>query len=228
MKLTGPFVDENNQEERIMQKKMATVCACFTFMALATVAVAGNISKPYTFSNGGTADANQVNANFDTIYQQTNVNSANIATAVKSVKFRNVTASYAYNAGNYIGSLVPVAACGTGEVLTGGTCSCSHASFNSATTNFGLLWNCDMVGNAVLGMCGTNAIVYSSAKYGPPITVTAVCASVTSVGGVAAKSIASSDNVEVDPFQAERDAAVEKIKKEQAEFFRVLQETKIR
>lgn len=211
-----------------MQKTMVVVCACFTFMALATVAAAGSINKPYTFSNGGTADANQVNANFDRVYQQTNVNSANIATAVKSLNIRKVTVSQAYNAANYVGSQVPTAACGAGEVLTGGTCSCTHDSFNSVTTNYGLLWNCMIIGNSVVGMCGTNAISYSATKFGPPITVTAVCASVTSVGSGLAKNTNTEENIGPDTFQAEREAAVERIKKEQAEFFRVLQETKSR
>lgn len=202
-----------------MRKTALLLCACCTFFAWAAVAVAGSITKPYTFANGAPADANQVNANFDTVYQQTNRNSSDIAVAVRSVNLRKVIVSRPYNATNYIGSEVPNAACGAGEVLTGGSCSCTHDSFSAATTNYGLVWTCDFIGNSVLGMCGANSTVMSTYKFGPPITVTAVCASVTPVGSSLAKTTDY-----LDPHQAEREAAVERMKKEQAELIRVLKE----
>lgn len=209
-----------------MQKRVVLLTACCTLIVFSSAALA-TITKPYTFSNGATADANQVNANFNTVYQQTNVNTANIATAINSITARKVNVSSPYNSSNFVASQALTAICGTGEVLTGGSCSCTHSSMNTATTNYGLVWGCETIGNSIVGMCGTNAITYSQTKYGPPITITAVCASITVVGG-AAKNVANAvDNEAVDLNKAEREAVVQRMEKEQLEFLHLLQQNKV-
>lgn len=62
-----------------MKKK---ILAAFAMLALlASVATAGVVSKPFTFTNNTVADANQVNSDFDTLYALVNgnIDAANLA-----------------------------------------------------------------------------------------------------------------------------------------------------
>lgn len=54
-----------------MKKHVLFICLAFILTGTASAA-AETISKPYTFSNNTTADAEEVNANFDQIYNQMN------------------------------------------------------------------------------------------------------------------------------------------------------------
>src|SRR5690242_7983181 len=66
-------------QETAMETIIRNIVVIITFALLTPYAFAGSIVKPYTFTNGSTADANQVNADFDTVYSQTNKNTANIS-----------------------------------------------------------------------------------------------------------------------------------------------------
>lgn len=53
-------------------KSKTLLLACSVSILQIDLAFADSIDKPHTFSNGTTADADQVNANFDTVYNQVN------------------------------------------------------------------------------------------------------------------------------------------------------------
>jgi hypothetical protein len=60
--------------------------------------------------------------------------------------------------------------------MTGGGVQCSSDNFNSSTTNFGVINSSAPAGNSYLGGCYADALSYSTLKFGPAITVFAVCA----------------------------------------------------
>lgn len=73
-------------------------------------------------------------------------------------------------------SEVVTATCPTGSIMTGGGVRCNSDAFNSATTNFGVINASTPAGNSYLGACTSEGITYSTLKYGPAVTVYAVCA----------------------------------------------------
>ncbi len=93
------------------------------------------------------------------------------------------------NTANYIGSEIVISSCSVGEVLTGATCSSFSDNFNSSTTNFGVVWTCEIVGNSVLGVALASDLAMSVSKYGPPVTVYAVCASTAASTKMAMKQV---------------------------------------
>ena len=62
-------------------KKLGILAGVLCTIALVDCLYAGLITKPYTFINGGTADATQVNSDFDTLYTLVNgnINTSNLA-----------------------------------------------------------------------------------------------------------------------------------------------------
>jgi hypothetical protein len=85
----------------------------------------------------------------------------------------------AYNFGTSYGSCcseVATATCPTESIMTGGGVQCSSDNFNSSTTNFGVINSSAPAGNSYLGGCYADALSYSTLKFGPAITVFAVCA----------------------------------------------------
>jgi len=218
-----------------MKTSVITICGIIQVIFITAFAVAANITKPNTFTNGTTADASQVNANFDTAYGQINKNTANISTLATSVanaftglSTRIVTNGYAYNASNYIGSQISATSCGTGEIITGGTCSCEHTNYRSTTTNFGIASHCGFAGNTIIGFCVTDYGSEYTYKYGPPITTYAVCMSVNTAGAVPLAKIVtkSAEAINSEPPNAELEAAIEKMKREMEEYVRMRQDTK--
>lgn len=174
-----------------MKKKLLAELAV-GLMAIGMMASNTNaapITKPHTFANGTTTDATQVNANFDTVYTQVNTNSDNIAALqTKGLSTRIVTNGSARNTASPWGSEFITASCGNDEILTGGSCNASHISFSYATTNYGVVRHCLVAGNSIAGASVTDTGFDSASKYGPPITVYAICLSQT--GGVIAPSSA--------------------------------------
>ena len=210
-----------------MKTSVITICGIIQVIFITAFAVAANITKPNTFTNGTTADASQVNANFDTAYGQINKNTANISTLATSVanaitnfSTRTVSSGYPYYASTPYTSNTSTTTCGTGEIITGGTCTCNHTSFSSATTNWGVLVFCSISGNSVLGACFSDNSV-ATYKFGPPITTYAVCASTNKTGSISlAKPV---DVLGNEQYQPELDAAIEKMKREIGEYTRMRQ-----
>ena len=77
--------------------------------------------------------------------------------------------------GSFVSEIGEVS-CNFDEVITGGSCSARSDNMDSATTNWGVVSSCDIVGNSVLGFAYPDAYLYDSNLYGPAITVYAVCA----------------------------------------------------
>ena len=79
-----------------------------------------------------------------------------------------------------------LATCPTGSIMSGGGVKCSSDNDDFSTTNFGLLFSSIPSGNSYLGTCFADALTFSSDKFGPPVTVYAVCLS--DEGAVTAQS----------------------------------------
>ena len=82
-----------------------------------------------------------------------------------------------YNTSLSAGSEAVVATCLANEYLTGGTCSCYSGEFDSSTTNSGTVFVCEVAGNHIVGACTADYGIWDDLKYGPPITVHAICIS---------------------------------------------------
>lgn len=145
------------------------VIICIVIISL-FVAASTTYAAPYTFSEGEVVSASKMNANFSALESAIN-SSSNISrrvvieSAVKGI-------SYSW----YFSEMI-TASCGANEILSGGSCSCAHNDWNSSTTNTGAVSFCDFFGNTVLGSCESDGYFGDSNKYGPPITVYAVCLS---------------------------------------------------
>lgn len=87
-----------------------------------------------------------------------------------------------------------MATCWSNEVLVGGSCSAVTVDSNSSTTNYGVVWDCTLVENTVIAVSYANGLLYSSSKYGPPVSATAICAFQPSLGHTAVK-----DKTELSP-----------------------------
>jgi len=86
-----------------MKTIIITISCIIQIIFLSAFANAEDILKPYTFTNGTTADATQVNANFDTVYSRTNNNTRDISTLANSVirTATDVKIMFSDNAGLY-------------------------------------------------------------------------------------------------------------------------------
>lgn len=84
------------------------------------------------------------------------------------------------NAESWSVSGLKMSSCLNGETLTGGSCSASSTRHDSSITNWGVLWICDIVGNSIIGASVADHLG-DNRKYGPPITVNAVCTSTNSM-----------------------------------------------
>lgn len=206
-----------------MKLTAPTISCIIQVILLATFASAADIIKPYTFVNGATADANQVNANFDTVYGQTNINTSNINMLANSnitgISSRIVSSGSAYYASGANVSALSVTSCAADEYITGGSCSCTHANFNSTTTNWGVVNYCSPVGNSMVGSCFADAITYNQYKFGPPITTYSICATISKTLG---KTVPKTVNESVEAkYQAELRETLDKLSRDRDEYVRI-------
>jgi hypothetical protein len=95
--------------------------------------------------------------------------------------FRVGTYSDGFVGGSTVSDVV-TATCPIGSVMTGGGLWCSSDNFNSSITNWGVINASFPSGNSFIGSCYADALTYSSAKFGPPVTVYAVCLQAASSG----------------------------------------------
>lgn len=138
-------------------------------IGLAAPMVAGAVEVPNVFVSGQIATAAAVNKNFSTLASA--INKLGIKTAVYTVHSDANTA-----AGAYAVSEVLTATCPAGTVLTGGSVSCDTDNSDITTTNYGIPLSVSMAGDSVVGACWIETLTYKAYKYGPAITVYAVCA----------------------------------------------------
>jgi len=98
-----------------------------------------------------------------------------------------------YDSSNNFGSEVITASCFSGEVLTGGGCDCwGNYTWNASTTNYGQMNSCAPAGNSMIGSCFTSVSDASLLKFGPPVTVYAVCAPSTLPSSAQASALTAS------------------------------------
>jgi|GEM_PF-6024601 len=191
-------------------KYYACLLACVFIFTTSNV-FAGNL-VPNTFTNGETISSSKMNDNFTSLEGAVN-------TAITNVSITQRSNGSSHNISNNMGSEVVTQTCATDEILFGGTCSCFHSNNDSTTTNFGVLAYCDIVGNAILGTCFSEALTYSSFKYGPAVTVNASCvARVTVADGTTSpaaslKSLASVQAQEIQDLNQEALNGVQQLKK---------------
>jgi len=69
-----------------------------------------------------------------------------------------------------------LATCPPKSIVTGGGVDCLSLNFDSSTTNYGVVITSNPVGNGYVGTCGADGLFYDNNKFGPPITVFALCA----------------------------------------------------
>ncbi len=77
-------------------------------------------------------------------------------------------------------SEVITVSCNWDEVLTGGSCGAYSMNNNSSTTNWGVVHECGLAGNTVVGAAYSWFLLHDNNKYGPPISVYAICLKVDS------------------------------------------------
>jgi hypothetical protein len=124
------------------------------------VATLAHAEVPHIFKSGDLVSSVKMNENFAAVDKQVTVRSKGSAKSLT----------------NSAASEILSVTCNADETLISATCSSFHMDFNSSTTNFGVVWACDIVGNTAMGMANGGLMTYSSYKYGPPFTVYAVCA----------------------------------------------------
>ena len=76
-------------------------------------------------------------------------------------------------------SEVIMVTCPFGTIMSGGGTTCNSNNFNSSTTNFGVIESDHPLENSFIGNCVSNGLFHSDFKFGPPVTVRAVCLSST-------------------------------------------------
>ncbi len=93
---------------------------------------------------------------------------------------RTVTAGYSKGTSyqSYY-SEIAAASCGLNEALVGGGVECNHKYMSLSTTNTGTIKTAIPVGRTYMGTCTADqgSATYSTSKYGPAITVYAICLS---------------------------------------------------
>lgn len=142
---------------------------------------------PHTFSEGTPAKASEVNQNFTALKEGIDTNLS--IQESQYVRSQDHYSWYNYHDGASNTSEVAVASCPVGTVVTGGSVECSGEDTNHAFTNFGLVTSSAPAGNSWIGACYADALTHSSTKYGPGITVHAMCTSIgTSANKLASKS----------------------------------------
>ncbi len=80
--------------------------------------------------------------------------------------------------GSQVSEVITVS-CNNDELITGGSCSSQSDDNDSSTTNWGVLHSCTIAGNSIIGSAYADALVYDANKFGPAITVYAICAKVS-------------------------------------------------
>lgn len=128
-------------------------------------------SIPNVFENGTVADADKINENFTAL--GTAIDNIAMSTTIRTV-FSDK------NTENSGGSEILNIACNAGEILIGGGCACSSNNHDYSTTNWGNLIYCYPYATSYIGGCFTSFSDWDNSKYGPAITVYAICAKITS------------------------------------------------
>lgn len=146
--------------------------------AFSATALAAELS---VFQNGQVANAEDVNANFQELSSRADANSTAILTIASAldnayrateVVFSSVAFSTSYGSSL---SEVLSATCPAGSTLVGGGVQCSTPLTNFATTNAGVVESTIPAGNSIIGTCAANGLSWNSLKFGPGITVRAIC-----------------------------------------------------
>lgn len=147
-------------------------------MMICSTGFAGDI-VPNTFSAGDTVSASRMNQNFEALENAVEGAMGDVFIAVRQNGAAYETSSWAV-------SDVMSIQCNSGELLTGGMCSPSHPDRNADTTNLGYVVSCAITPTAVIGFSAAIFDIADTGKYGPAITVQAVCASALPVGDILA------------------------------------------
>ncbi|SHH63448.1 carbohydrate-binding protein [Desulfofustis glycolicus] len=122
-------------------------------------------------------------------------------------------AEFPQNTASSITSEFGTVECNVGETLISATCSAAAPSFDNSTTNYGVLWTCDIAGNTAYGASSADALFFDDTLYGPPITIYAVCLVTDDSGSVATMSISTPVSTDIEAMRESFEAQA--IKKQQ-------------
>ncbi len=155
------------------------ISLCLTIIANFSFA---QTNVPNTFTDGSPALAEEVNENFDVLEDAIDTNTDAVLGLAAYLDQRYIVtesyiSSYNFNADSPFSSQITAAVCPVGTALLGGGVACFGENTNYNTTNVGLLASGTPDGNSYLGLCFATDTADSS-KFGPGITVTAICGSI--------------------------------------------------
>ena len=188
---------------------------------------ASAVNIPNTFTANAPASASEVNANFSALSVAVDANTSDIGVVANSLNsvITDLTSAYRFTAIYYTSynysftfgsstSEVASATCPTGSILVGGGVECRTDLANWSTTNFGVVNATLPVGNTILGGCTAEALTYSALKWGPPVTVRAICLSPAIIPVQAKGSIVAGKSAGQGEPSEEALLAIEKMKEE--------------
>ncbi len=167
---------------------------CFaTGLFFFLIAFGAIAAVPYSFQNGQTADANQVNSNFNDV-------EAKALAALGSMQTQKVTG---------VDYGVSAAICPSNSIVLSANCLCDDDDGNS---NFGKLFGCIVSGNGAVAGCFPDGVTFDSRKNDPVAEVVAVCLSATSQDGQPFFAVTKSANdTDVQALEESRDSFLFKL-----------------
>ena len=119
------------------------------------------VEVPNTFSANTPAVAADVNANFTALKNGINGILASLNSSVVLFNRRTIT--------DLDG--VGTSTCATGEIIVSANCNCTGS--NAAGQNFGVVFGCNIAGNAAIGGCFN--FLFDPSLLHSPIDITAIC-----------------------------------------------------
>lgn len=132
---------------------------------------------PNTFVAGETATAEAVNSNFTALANAINKMQTNTTTSIETTT-RHVVSDK--NTDRTTTSELLSVSCLSGEILISGGCECYSENYDQVMSNYwASLHTCRPFSNGYSGYCLVGYADWDPDKYGPPITVYAICAKIS-------------------------------------------------
>lgn len=133
---------------------------------------------PNTFVAGETATAEAVNSNFTLLANAINKMQTTPTTSIETTRRKKFSAK---NTENTSTSEILSVFCLDEEILIGGGCECYSENYDRIMSNWWSALNvCRPFNNGYAGYCLVGYADWDPDKYGPPITVYAICAKTVS------------------------------------------------
>lgn len=185
-------------------------------LLLTSYIYAGDI-VPNIFKPGDIVSASKMNQNFEALENS-------FSNAIESVTTTVRVNGAPFNTDSWAISKIFTVQCNPGEVLTGGNCTSVHADQDLDTTNIGIIASCVITETSVLGASVVFPEISDLLKFGPPITVQAICASAVTVDGIQAMAAIAEDTEAESTFSHNDEIILEQMEEQLFKYHKLMEE----